>query len=97
MNCFIRAVCPTLAALLTAVWLAPGYAGAPKKTPARQELVERFDRLAPVARLQLVEAHVKAEKEFQPVTRDQVVATVLARVIGAGQGQRCILLCPTCW
>jgi RND family efflux transporter MFP subunit len=57
----------------------PGQAGAGKKSPPSQQLLERFDALAPAERLTLVEKHTKGAKEFLPVVREDLVSTVVAR------------------
>ncbi len=55
----------------------PGPAG--NKIIPRQELLERFDKLTPKDRLQLVEKLPQAAKEFQPAERGDVVLMVMAR------------------
>jgi multidrug efflux pump subunit AcrA (membrane-fusion protein) len=76
-----------LAALAAALagW-GPGFAAQPgqaqgkeKKPLALEDLLQRFDLLSPAARLQLVDKIAKADKEFQPASRGDVVLTVVAR------------------
>jgi RND family efflux transporter MFP subunit len=55
----------------------PAVAG--KEVLSRQELLERFDQLTPAARLELLDKVSKADKEFQPAVRGDLIATVVAR------------------
>jgi multidrug resistance efflux pump len=49
------------------------------KVISRQELLERFDNLTPMAQLQLIEKLPQAAKEFQSAERGDVVLMVVAR------------------
>src|SRR3954471_13240829 len=62
-------------------WGAAGAQSGPAGNPVipRQELLERFDKLTPKARLELVEKLPQAAKEFQPAERGDVVLLVIAR------------------
>ena len=62
-------------------WIETSAPTAPeeKKLLSRQEALDRFDRLTPEARLQLVEKRATADKEFQPAVRGDLVSTIVVR------------------
>src|SRR6516162_2323121 len=50
-----------------------------KKPVPLQDLLQRFDKLSPEARLQLVVKTIKPEEAFEPVAKGDVVLSFVAR------------------